>query len=264
MEKNPNHKIVMLTAYDYPTARILDRAGIDVILVGDSLANVVLGLEATHQIGIDVMLHHARAVCRGVEKAVVIADMPASSMCAMADVQADKMAGTGAGQYMSDAKALIEAGCDAVKVEWSENCLEAVSIMIQSGIPVMGHVGLTPQTAQEMKVQGRDAASAQRILQQARMLQDAGCFALVLECVPEALAKEITGMLKIPTIGIGAGRFCDGQVLVLHDMLGLNDRKVPKFVKKFADISSVMAEAVLLYREEVSSGKFPGPEHTFH
>ena len=258
--KNPAHKIVMLTAYDYPTARILERAGVDVILVGDSLANVVLGLDATTGVGMDEMLHHAKAVCRAVTRTMVVADMPASAM----DKVADKMAGTGTSHYIKDAQRFIEAGCEGVKIEWSSNALEAVKAISQAGIAVMGHVGLTPQTAQEFKVQGRDAASAQMIMQQARTMEEAGCFAIVLECVPEMLAKELTLALKIPTIGIGAGKFCDGQVLVLHDMLGLNDRKVPKFVKKYADMSSVMEEAVRLYKEDVIAGNFPGTEHTFH
>ncbi|MBF0331628.1 MAG: 3-methyl-2-oxobutanoate hydroxymethyltransferase [Candidatus Omnitrophica bacterium] len=249
IKKNMDHKIVMLTAYDYPTARIADRAGVDIVLVGDSLANVVLGLDATSQVGMDVMLHHAKAVCRGVESAMVVVDMPVDAM---------------QGDSLKDARKLIEAGCDAVKIEWSAHCLEAVKAICSAGIAVMGHVGLTPQTAQEFKVQGRDAASAKLIMDQALAMQETGCFAIVLECVPEMLAQEMTRILKIPTIGIGAGKFCDGQVLVLHDMLGLNDRKVPKFVKQYVDLSAAMASAIGSYKEDVISGKFPGPEHTFH
>jgi 3-methyl-2-oxobutanoate hydroxymethyltransferase len=246
VKKNADHKIVMLTAYDYPTACIVDRAGVDIVLVGDSLANVVLGLDSTTQVGMDEMLHHAKAVCRGVEKAMVVVDMPFEAV------------------GVADAECFIEAGCDAVKIEWSEYCVEAVKAIRQAGIEVMGHVGLTPQTAQEFKVQGRDSASAKLIMEQALAMQESGCFAIVLECVPEMLAGELTRTLKIPTIGIGAGKFCDGQVLVLHDMLGLNDRKVPKFVKKYADLSTAMADAIRLYKDEVISGQFPGPEHTFH
>ncbi len=252
----------MLTAYDYPTARILDRAGVDIILVGDSLANVVLGLDATTQVGMDVMLHHAKAVCRGVERAMVVADMPAEAMKPSALRKCHLRSATC--EVVQRAGQFIEAGCDAVKIEWSQHCLEAVEVIYKAGISVMGHVGLTPQTAQDFKVQGRDAASAQLIMTQALVMEKAGCFAIVLECVPEALAQELTQALKIPTIGIGAGKFCDGQVLVLHDMLGLNDRKVPKFVKQYVDLSAAMADAIRLYKEDVISGKFPGPENTFH
>jgi 3-methyl-2-oxobutanoate hydroxymethyltransferase len=170
----------------------------------------------------------------------------------------------GADEVKNARRLVDEAGCDAVKVEWFPWCDEVVRSLRTSGIAVMGHVGLTPQTAQEFKVQGRDSASAQAIIQQAKLLEEAGCFAVVLECVPEDLAKEITRELKVPTIGIGAGKFCDGQVLVLHDMLGLNDRKVPKFVKKYADISQQIITAVQLYKEDVESGRFPGPEQSFH
>jgi 3-methyl-2-oxobutanoate hydroxymethyltransferase len=246
-------KITMLTAYDHPMARLVDRAGIDIVLIGDSLANVVLGLDATTEIGMDVMLSHAKAVSRGVEQALVVADMPFE---AYQPAEADEV---------KNARLLIdEAGCDAVKVEWFPWCEEVVRSLRTSGIAVMGHVGLTPQTAQEFKVQGRDSASAKAIMEQAKILEEAGCFAVVLECVPEDLAKEITRELKVPTIGIGAGKFCDGQVLVLHDMLGLNDRKVPKFVKKYADLSGQIIAAVQLYKEEVESGTFPGPEQSFH
>jgi 3-methyl-2-oxobutanoate hydroxymethyltransferase len=231
----------------------VDRAGIDIILIGDSLANVVLGLNSTTQIGMDIMVPHAKAVSRGVERALVVADMP---------FEAYQPAG--ADEVKSARRLVNEAGCDAVKVEWFPWCDEVVKSLRAAGIEVMGHVGLTPQTAQEFKVQGRDSASAQAIIQQAKLLEEAGCFAIVLECVPEDLAREITQELKVPTIGIGAGKFCDGQVLVLHDMLGLNDRKVPKFVKKYADLSQQVIAAVQLYKEDVEAGRFPGPEQSFH
>ncbi len=246
------HKTVMLTAYDYPTAVLVARAGVDMILVGDSLANVVLGLDATTQIGMDEMMHHARAVCRGAGQVPVVADMP---------FEAYQPEGADAVRH---ARRLIEAGCAAVKVEWFAGIEAVIRLLRADGIEVMGHAGLTPQTAVDFKVQGRDAASAAAILEQARAMAAAGCFAVVLECVPEGLAREITGALKVPTIGIGAGKFCDGQVLVLHDMLGLNDRKVPRFVKKYADASGLILNAVRQYKEEVISGKFPAPEHTFH
>ena len=247
--KDPAHKIVMLTAYDHPTARLLDKAGIDVILVGDSVANVVLGLDSTTQVGMDEMLHHTRAVCRGAGRTPVVADMPASA------VRVDAV---------QNARQFIDAGCMAVKIEWFDGCLDVIRSVRQSGIEVIGHVGLTPQTAQEMKVQGRDAASAQVIVDQSLAMEQAGCFALVLECVPEALARQVTESLKIPTIGIGAGKFCDGQVLVLHDMLGLNDRKVPKFVKRYIDASGLMLQAIDAYKKEVSSGEFPSSDQSFH
>lgn len=252
-KKSRGEKITMLTAYDHPLARLVDRAGIDIILIGDSLANVVLGLDSTTQIGMDIMVPLAGAVSRGVERAFVVADMP---------FEAYQPAGA---DEVKNARRLVdEAGCDAVKVEWFPWCDEVVRSLRAAGIEVMGHVGLTPQTAQEFKVQGRDSASAQAIIQQAKLLEEAGCFAVVLECVPEDLAREITRELKVPTIGIGAGKFCDGQVLVLHDMLGLNERKVPKFVKKYANIAQQVVAAVQLYKEEVESGRFPGPEQSFH
>ncbi len=251
-KKSRREKITMLTAYDYPTARLLDRAGIDIVLIGDSLANVVLGLDSTTQIGMDIMLPHVAAVSRAVEQAFVVADMP---------FEAYQPAGA---DEVKQARRLLEAGCQAVKVEWFPWCDEVVRSLRQAGIEVMGHVGLTPQTAQEFKVQGRDSASARAIMDQSRLLEEAGCFAIVLECVPEALAQEITQTLKIPTIGIGAGKFCDGQVLVLHDMLGLNERKVPKFVKQYTNLSEQILAAVTLYKEEVRSGTFPGPDQSFH
>ena len=251
-KKLRGEKITMLTAYDYPTARLVDRAGIDIILIGDSLANVVLGLESTTEIGMDIMLPHAKAVAQAVEHALVVSDMPFD---AYQPAEVDEV---------KNARLLIDAGCQAVKIEWFPWCEEVVRSLRTAGILVMGHVGLTPQTAQEFKVQGRDSVSARLIVEQSKLLEQAGCFSVVLECVPEELAREITGELKIPTIGIGAGKFCDGQVLVLHDMLGLNDRKLPKFVKKYADLSGQIIKAVELYKEEVQSGQFPGSEQSFH
>lgn len=252
-KKAGGRKITVLTAYDDPTARLVDRAGVDIVLIGDSMANVVFGLDATVEIGMDVMVPHARAVAHAAQHALVVADMPfAAYQPEGADV-------------LGSARRLVdEAGCQAVKVEWFPHCEEVVRSLRHAGIEVMGHVGLTPQTAREFKVQGRDSASAGIILDQARRLEEAGCFAVVLECVPEDLAREITAQVKIPTIGIGAGKFCDGQVLVLHDILGLNDRKVPKFVKKYADLSGLIVQALTLYKEEVESGEFPGPEQSFH
>jgi 3-methyl-2-oxobutanoate hydroxymethyltransferase len=251
--KKTGPKITMLTAYDYPMAVLLDGAGVDIVLIGDSLANVALGLESTTQVGMEVMLHHAKAVSRGVKSALIVGDMPFEAY------QLDPSAA------VFNAKRYIhEAGCQAVKVEWFDRCIKAVRAMRRARIPVMGHVGLTPQTAHEFKVQGKDTLSARNILEEAKALEKAGCFALVLECVPTGLAKEITSALTIPTIGIGAGPLCDGQVLVTHDMLGLFDRKVPKFVKLYADMKAEIHSAVQKYIEEVHRGDFPGPEQTFH
>ncbi len=252
-KKTRGERITMLTAYDYPTAVLLDRCGIDLILVGDSVANVVLGLVSTKQVGMEAMLHHARAVTRGVSRAFVLADMPFDAY------QVDPS------QAVQNARRFIdEAGCQAVKLEWFDRCAEVVRGLRQAGIPVMGHVGLTPQTALEFKVQGKDQAAAGLISDQAKALEAAGCFAIVLECVPQSLARQITADLKVPTIGIGAGKFCDGQVLVLHDILGLNDRKVPKFVKRYGDIGAAVTAAVRKYKEEVERGEFPDEGHSFH
>jgi 3-methyl-2-oxobutanoate hydroxymethyltransferase len=250
-----SRKITMLTAYDYPLASLVDRCGIDMILVGDSLANVVLGLSSTTEVGMPEMLHHAKAVTRAVKRALVIGDMPYESY------QVDPA------QSVANARRFIqEAGCDAVKLEWFDKCLEVTESVIKAGIPVMGHIGLTPQTAQKLggfKVQGKDAEAAGRLIGQAQALERLGCFSIVLECVPDKIAQIITEKLKIPAIGIGAGIHCDGQVLVTHDLLGLFERFSPKFVKKYARLSEEILKAVQEYRDEVSSGKFPGPEHSF-
>lgn len=247
-------KITVLTAYDYPFAALLDQAGIDIILVGDSLANVVLGLESTKEIGMQEMLYHSGAVCRAVKNALVVGDMPYSAY------QPDP------GQALTNAKHFIETGCAAVKIEWFDRCVEAVSPVVMAGIPVMGHIGLTPQTADSLggfKVQGRDAESASALIEQAKLLDKAGCFSLVLECVPKELARVITDAVSIPTIGIGAGAGCDGQVLVLYDMLGLFQKYRPKFVKTYADLASVIRESVERYKSDVLTGVFPDDEQSF-
>lgn len=248
-------KLTMLTAYDYPLASLIDRAGIDMILVGDSVANVVLGLDSTTKVGMSEMLHHAKAVTRAVKQALVIGDMPFESY----QVNPDEAA--------KNARRFIdEAACDCVKLEWFEKALEVTEKIIRSGIAVMGHIGLTPQTADKLggfKVQGKDAAAAQKLIEQAVSLEKLGCFAIVLECVPDKIAEIITKKLKIPTIGIGAGISCDGQVLVTYDMLGLFERFTPKFVKKYINLSPMILEAVEKYKQEVLGGKFPAPEHSF-
>jgi len=248
-------KITMLTAYDYPLASLVDRAGIDMILVGDSLANVVLGLDSTTKIGMSEMLHHARAVSRAVSRALVIGDMPFSAY----QVNTDE-AVKNARLFISDAK------CDVVKLEWFDRCLDVTEKIIQDGIQVMGHIGLTPQTADKLggfKVQGKEAEAASRLIKQAEELEERGCFAIVLECVPDRVSGIITERLKIPTIGIGAGVNCDGQVLVIHDLLGLFERYTPKFVKKYINLSPMISRALEDYRNEVLEGKFPGQEHSF-
>jgi len=248
-------KITMLTAYDYPLASLVDKAGIDMILVGDSLANVVLGLESTTEVGMAEMLHHAKAVRRAVKHALVIGDMPYESYQVHPD------------ECVKNARRFIEeAGCEAVKLEWFKQCLEVSASIVKAGIPVMGHIGLTPQTADKLggfKVQGKDAETAQRLIDEAVALEKLGCFAIVLECVPDKIAEIITNKLKIPTVGIGAGPHCDGQVLVIHDLLGLFERYHPKFVKQYLNLSPLIQKALEDYGREVREGKFPGPEHCF-
>lgn len=245
----------MLTAYDYPIASLVDRAGIDMVLVGDSLANVVLGLDSTTKVGMPEMLHHAKAVTRAVKQALVIGDMPYDSYQV-----------NGQDSVKNAQRFINEAGCGAVKLEWFDQCLPVTKQIIDAGISVMGHIGLTPQTADKLggfKVQGKDAEAAAKLIEQAKALQDAGCFAIVLECVPDKIAEIITKDLKILTIGIGAGVACDGQVLVINDMLGLFERYTPKFVKKYIDLSPLILKAIQEYRAEVIEQKFPDAAHSF-
>lgn len=248
-------KITMLTAYDYPLASLVDRAGIDIILVGDSLANVVLGLDSTTKVSMSEMLVFAKAVTRAVKNALVIGDMPFESYQSHPE------------EALKNAKRYIEeANCDAIKLEWFDKCLEVAERVIKAGIPVMGHIGLTPQTAEKIggfKVQGKDAQTAMRLIEQALALEKIGCFAIVLECVPDKIAEAITKKIKIPTVGIGAGLKCDGQVLVLHDALGLFERYTPKFVKKYIDLTPLILGALEKYKEEVLQEKFPGPNNSF-
>jgi len=255
LKKKNGEKITMLTAYDYAFAKLVDEAGIDMILVGDSLANVVLGLESTKDVTTDQMIYHAQAVARGIKNAFLVGDMPFE---AYQKKPADAL---------KNAKRFIHEGkCQAVKVEWFADCLEVVKKITAQKIPVMGHIGLTPQTAEALggfKVQGKDAASAKKIIDQALALERAGCFSIVLECIPDKIAGLITKKLKIPTIGIGAGPFCDGQVLVLHDLLGLFDKYRPKFVKTYENLGPIILDAVKTYRREVLSGQFPSPLQSF-
>lgn len=254
-KKKRREKIVVLTAYDYPLASLIDQAGADMILVGDSLANVVLGLESTTEVGMTEMLHHAKAVRRAVKNALLVGDMPFESY------QKDPRAA------VANAKRFAgEAGCDAVKLEWFERCLEVTEKIIKAGIPVMGHVGLTPQTAEKLggfKVQGKDAVSAKNIIGHAKALEAKGCFSVVLECIPAEIAALITEALTIPTIGIGAGPACDGQVLVTHDVLGLFDRFKPKFVKQYVRVDNLISDGVRRFLDEVRSGSFPDAAHSY-
>ncbi len=253
-KKQRGEPITMLTAYDYPTSLILDRSGIDSLLVGDSLGMVVLGYENTLRVTMEDMLHHCKAVARGSKYALLIGDMPFMSY----QVSVDE-AVRNAGRFLQ------EGMMDAVKLEGGRDRSDAVKAIVGSGIPVMGHIGLTPQSVHQFggfRAQGKTAAAAKQLYEDAQLLQEAGCFSLVLESVPERLAGIISKRLDIPTIGIGAGSGCDGQVLVTHDLLGFFDRFTPRFVKKYADFSTVMEEAVTGYISEVESGIFPSTEHS--
>jgi 3-methyl-2-oxobutanoate hydroxymethyltransferase len=253
--KRQGEKLVMVTAYDHPSARLADAAGIDLILVGDSAADNVLGYESTVPVTVGELLVLVRAVTRGADRALVIADMPFGSFQISDD------------EALANAVRFVkEGGADAVKVEGAGAILTRVQALVGAGIPVMGHLGLTPQSATMLggyKAQGRTAAKAQRLLADARSLEAAGCFAVVLEAVPAAVAKRITEALTVPTIGIGAGPDCDGQVLVWHDVLGLSDRKPARFVKRYAELGSEIRRALEAYAADVRSGKFPAPEHTY-
>jgi 3-methyl-2-oxobutanoate hydroxymethyltransferase len=253
--KKRGEKIAVLTAYDYPTAYLLDQSGLDVLLVGDSLGMVVLGYDSTLPVTMEEMIHHTKAVCRGVERAMVVADMPFMSYQVSVEAALHN-----AGRFLK------ETDAQAVKLEGGKEVAEMTRRMIVSGIPVMGHLGLTPQSIQQFggfKVQGRGDEAARRMVEDARILEEAGAFSIVLEAVPAGLAGEITRSLGIPTIGIGAGAECDGQVLVTNDMLGAYERFTPKFVKKYVNLSVPMREAFKQYLDEVKSGVFPGKEHSF-
>lgn len=253
-KKANGEPITMLTAYDYPTALALDRAGIDSILVGDSLGMVVLGYETTLPVTMDVMIHHCKAVARGAEHALLIGDMPFLSY-QLSIEEAVRNAG----------RFLQEAGMDAVKLEGGRARAEAVRAIVSTGIPVMGHLGLTPQSVNQLggfRAQGKTLATAREILADAHALEEAGCFALVLEAVPAQLAQLISRRLRIPTIGIGAGPGCDGQVLVAHDLLGLFDRFTPRFAKRYTDLHSAMDQAFRSFIDDIERDQFPAAEHS--
>jgi 3-methyl-2-oxobutanoate hydroxymethyltransferase len=253
--KAEGRPLTMLTAYDYPTALLVDEAEIDLILVGDSLGMVVLGLESTVPVTMEEMLHHCRAVARGARRSFLVGDMPFMSY------QADLAeAVRNGGRFMK------EAGMDAVKLEGGREMADTIAALVRSGIPVMGHIGLTPQSISRLggyKVQGRTAETAYQLYQDALALQAAGCFSLVLEAVPAPVAAEISRRLTVPTIGIGAGAGCDGQVLVFHDLVGLFDRFTAKFVRQYTQLAPVIRTAVSAYREDVIAGRFPADEHTY-
>lgn len=252
--KHEDRKIAVLTAYDYPTARLVDSGGVDVILVGDSAGVVFSGHENTLPVTMDEMLYHVKAVVRARPKALVVADMPFMA-CQCGEVEALKNCG----------RMLKEGGAEAVKIEGGVNMAQIIRAVTEMDIPVMGHVGLTPQSVHRMggyKVQGRKE-QAERIVEDAHAVQEAGAFAVVLEGIPAKLAGRISEMLEIPTIGIGAGPACNGQVLVIHDILGLCEKYSPKFVKRYADLGPLISEAARQYVSEVKEGQFPTEEHSF-
>ena len=254
--KARGEKIPMMTAYDYTSARIVDDAGIPIILVGDTLGQVVLGYDSTLPVTMDEMIHHTKAVARGARRALIVGDMPFMSYQ------------TGPTDALRNAgRFLQQGGAQTVKLEGGVNMARTVERIVSSGIPVMGHIGLTPQSVNQLggyKVQGKSLKSAVRLMEDARALEEAGVYALVLECVPASLARLITERVSIPTIGIGAGRNCDGQVQVFHDMLGLFTDFVPKHAKRYADLGQSIAGAVAEYISEVKDQRFPAREHSYH
>lgn len=252
-QKNTGKKWTMLTAYDAPTAEILEKGGVDWILVGDSLGMVVLGYSSTAPVTMEEMLHHTRAARRGAPNSFIIGDMPL------------KAVQDGVQKALKAAKEFIRDGANAVKVEWREDALEITHKLLRNGIPVMGHVGLTPQTAgpKGFKVRGADAEGASEVLEHALSFEKEGAFAVLLECVPAPVSKVITKKLKVPVIGIGAGADCDGQVLVFHDMVGWFTKFRPRFVKRYADAQKIFGRAIGRYIQEVQSGKFPDKARCF-
>ena len=254
-KKEKGQPITMVTAYDYPTGVLADRAGVDIILVGDSLAMVVLGYENTVTVTMEEMLHHCRAVAKGAQRPLLVGDMPFMSYHLSA-AQAVENAG----------RFLKEGYMDVIKLEGGQERAQVVSAIVEAGIPVMGHIGLTPQTISKLggfRTQGRTVEGALKLIDDALALEEAGCFSLLMEAVPDRVATLITEKLEIPTIGIGAGAGTDAQVLVLHDMLGMFDRFTPKFVKKYADFFEIGTKALQQYVQDVEQKVFPGPEHIF-
>jgi 3-methyl-2-oxobutanoate hydroxymethyltransferase len=254
-KKNKNEKITMLTAYDYSLAGMVDAAGIDMILVGDSLGMVVLGYDSTLPVTMEDMIHHTKAVVRGAKNSMVVADMPFLSYH-ISQEESVRNAG----------RLIQEGGAHAVKLEGGQERVDTVKAIIDAQIPVVAHIGLTPQSVNQFggfKVQGKDLETANKLIADAKALEAAGAFCVVLECVPAMLAKRITEEVGIPTIGIGAGQYCDGQVLVINDMLGMFTGHIPKFVKKFANLQPLIIEALTAYKNEVETGTFPSEEYAF-
>lgn len=242
-------KIVMLTAYDYQMAKILDETGIDLILVGDSLGMVVLGYQNTKSVTMEDMIHHTRAVARGTKNTPIIGDMPIDSYNTVEDA-------------LENAKQLLEAGAHGVKIEGNRPLI--VETLVKEGIPVMGHVGLLPQSTDRFRLKGKKAMEAERILDDAIELDKMGVFAIVLECIPKSLAKKITETVNAPTIGIGAGIHCDGQVLVINDVLGFDEAFSPKYLKRYASIGREIRKAIVNFKDDVLNGKYPDEKHTYH
>ena len=253
--KQRGEKITMITAYDYPTARLADEAGVDIILVGDSVGMVVLGYPSTLPVTMEEMLHHTRAVARAVKRALLVGDMPFLSYQASAE------------DAVRNAGLFMKAGCDAVKLEGGAEMADIIRAIIRAGIPVMGHIGLTPQRAAMLggyRVQGRTAETAKKLLEDARALEEAGVFAILLEFTATEVAKMITEEVSVPTIGIGAGPYCDGQVLVLHDVVGLTlSMEPPKFSKRYASVGELILKALREFCDDVRTGRFPTEEHSF-
>ncbi|MEK7306336.1 MAG: 3-methyl-2-oxobutanoate hydroxymethyltransferase [Nitrospirota bacterium] len=254
-KKREGKRISMLTSYDFPFAQIVDEAGIDIILVGDSLGVVVQGRENTLSVTMDEMIYHTMMVSRGVKNSLIIGDMPFMSYQAGIED-----AVRNAGRFLK------EGGAAAIKLEGGSNIADIIASISRAGIPVMGHIGLTPQSVHSMggfKVQGKGAEAAERLVSDAKVVEHAGAFSVLLEGIPMELARRITEGLSIPTVGIGAGPFCDGQVMVLHDLLGLFDRFVPKFVRRYAELKKVSLESIRRYKDDVESGKFPSEEESY-
>ena len=255
-QKPSSTKITCLTAYDYPTARLLDEAGVDILLVGDSLAMVVLGYESTLPVTLEEMLHHTRAVRRGTRRALLVSDMPYGSY------HDDPMAAV-----RNAVRFVKEAGAEAVKIEGGERRMDLVARLVDAEIPVMGHIGLTPQSVNTFggfRVQGKTEQAGDRVMRDARAVEAAGAFAIVLESIPRELGARITAELRIPTIGIGAGPDCDGQVLVINDLLGLSFGHAPKFTRRYADVGEIISRAAAQYCRDVQQGSFPSDEESYH
>ena len=253
--KQRGEKIAMLTSYDYSTAKIVDAAGVDVILVGDSAANVMAGYETTLPITLDMMIYHARSVVRGVNRALVVVDLPFGTYQGNSKVALD-----------SAIRIMKETEADSVKIEGGEEILESVQRILSAGIPVMAHLGLTPQSIHKFgtyNVRAKEEAEAEKLIRDAHLLEEAGCFAVVLEKIPAALAERVTNELKMPTIGIGAGSGVDGQVLVVHDMLGITNDFSPRFLRRYADLNSIMSNAISNYVSDVKSQDFPNEKEQY-